>query len=206
MAFKESEHPRDAEGKFVKGAGSSSDPDPDEIAREIFPHLRSVSKSKNVLTNNTSGAIINTRNEIFRLKSNKNISNRIAISQKRFDELTIEAKKNGAKIIKCDYDDEIFKHLEESGATAACIGDTLLFRPDATISEVLEETHHFMQNISGLNDDKPALLRTILNEIEAKQFIINNAKRYNVPRAEIEETMRHLEIYKKQLKEYYKGE
>ena len=39
MAFKESEHPRDADGKFVKGAGGSKDPDPDEIAKEIFPHL-----------------------------------------------------------------------------------------------------------------------------------------------------------------------
>lgn len=39
MAFKESEHPRDADGKFVKGAGGSKDPDPEEIAKEIFPHL-----------------------------------------------------------------------------------------------------------------------------------------------------------------------
>ena len=174
------------------------------IAKE--PKRMSVPKSKNVLTNNTSGGIINTGNEVFRSKSNKSGSNRIAVSQKRFDELTIEAKKNGAKIIKCEYNDEIFKHLEKSNATASCIGDTLLFRPDATISEVLEETHHFMQNINGLNDDKSALLRTILNEIEAKEFIINNAKKYNVPRAEIEETIKHLESYKKQLKEYYKGE
>lgn len=160
----------------------------------------SVPKSKNVLTNNTSGGIINTGNEVFRSKSNKNVSNRIAVSQKRFDELTIEAKKNGAKIIKCEYNDEIFKHLEKSNATASCIGDTLLFRPDATISEVLEETHHFMQNLNGLNDDKSALLRTILNEIEAKEFIINNAKKYNVPRAEIEETIKHLDSYKKTIK------
>lgn len=40
LVFKESEHPRDAEGKFVKGAGNGDDPDPDEIAKEIFPHLR----------------------------------------------------------------------------------------------------------------------------------------------------------------------
>lgn len=166
----------------------------------------SVPKQQNVLTNNTNGSITNIGSEVFRTKSNKNVSNRTALSQMRFDELTIEAKKNGAKIIKCEYDDEIFKHLEKSGATASCIGDTLLFRPDATISEVLEETHHFMQNINGLNDDKSAVLRTILNEIEAKEFIINNAKKYNVPRAEIEETMKHLESYKKELKEYYKGE
>lgn len=39
MAFKESEHPRDKDGKFVKGAGGSKDPNPEEIAKEIFPHL-----------------------------------------------------------------------------------------------------------------------------------------------------------------------
>lgn len=166
----------------------------------------SVQKLQNVWTNDTKRSIINVGNEVFRTKSNKNGANRIALSQKKFDELIIEAKKNGAKIIKCEYDDEIFKHLEKSGATASCIGDTLLFRPDVTISEVLEETHHFMQNVNGLNDDKSAILRTILNEIEAKEFIINNAKKYNVPRTEIEETMKHLKSYEKQLKEYFTEE
>ena len=37
--FKESEHPRDKDGKFIKGAGSSSDRESEEIAKEIFPHL-----------------------------------------------------------------------------------------------------------------------------------------------------------------------
>lgn len=43
--------------------------------------------------------------------------------------------------------------------------------------EVLEEVHHFEQNISGMNDDKGELLRSILNEIEAKQYILENAKK-----------------------------
>ena len=45
MAFKESEHPRDKDGKFIKGAGNDSDPDPEEIAKEIFPHLTSDEKN-----------------------------------------------------------------------------------------------------------------------------------------------------------------
>ena len=81
----------------------------------------------------------------------------------------------------------------------------LFFRSDVTVSEVLEETHHFIQNLNRLNDDKPVSLRIILNEIEAKEFIIKNAKKYNVPRVEVEETMGLLENYKKQLKEYYEG-
>ena len=44
--FKESEHPRDAEGRFVKGAGGSKDPDLEEIAKGIFPHLRNQRKAK----------------------------------------------------------------------------------------------------------------------------------------------------------------
>ena len=39
MVFKESEHPRDADGKFIKGSGSSSDRELEEIAKEILPHL-----------------------------------------------------------------------------------------------------------------------------------------------------------------------
>ena len=65
MAFKESEHPRDANGKFVKGAGSSKDHDPEEIAKEIFPHLRektrktSKTTSSKVLTSSLrSGTIV----------------------------------------------------------------------------------------------------------------------------------------------------
>lgn len=35
--FKENEHPRDADGKFTDGNGEKS---VEEIAKEIFPHLR----------------------------------------------------------------------------------------------------------------------------------------------------------------------
>lgn len=49
-----------------------------------------------------------------------------------------------------------------------------------SVSEVLEETYHFMQNKSGMNDDKVEPLRTILNEIDAKRYLIKNAKRFNI--------------------------
>ena len=48
------------------------------------------------------------------------------ISQRRFDELTIEAKKNGATILRGT--DEIEKHLDSVIAQAATIGDVILFR------------------------------------------------------------------------------
>ena len=39
MAFKESEHPRDKDGKFTDGQNGSEGQTAEEIAKEIFPHL-----------------------------------------------------------------------------------------------------------------------------------------------------------------------
>ena len=124
------------------------------------------------------------------------------ISDEQFNSLTIEARKNGANIIRGS--DEIEKHLDDVGASAAIVGDTLLFRKDVCISDVLEETHHYMQNIGNLNSDKPEPLRTILNEIEAKKYLIENSKKYKIPRNEIETTKHHLKSYEEELKKYVK--
>ena len=119
------------------------------------------------------------------------------ISDERFDELTVEAKKLGAKIIR---DEPWFnKRLAESEASAVTYGDVLVFGKDVTVSDVLEETYHFKQNLQGLNSDKSHDLREVLNEIDAKMFLINNSKKYNIPRAETELTQKQLEDYKKRL-------
>ena len=44
-------------------------------------------------------------------------------------------------------------------------------------------------------------LRSILNEIDAKEYLINNSKKYNIPRNEIEITKKQLKYYKDRLKE-----
>jgi len=122
------------------------------------------------------------------------------ISQERFDSLTIEAKKNGATIVRGT--PEVEKHLIDMNASASHLGGALLFMKDVCISDVLEETYHYMQNMRGLNDDKESILRTILNEIDAKQYLLDNAKKYQIPRNELELTQKQLEGYKKQLEEY----
>lgn len=61
--------------------------------------------------------------EVYRKKSEQSD---YGISQRRFDELTIEAKKNGATILRGT--DEIEKHLDSVNAQAATIGDVMLFR------------------------------------------------------------------------------
>ena len=68
----------------------------------------------------------------------------------------------------------------------------------------MEETHHVKQNRAGKNDDKDFELRTILNEIDAKEYLLRVAKQYGIPRAEIEETKIQLQEYTAALEAYHK--
>ena len=121
------------------------------------------------------------------------------ISDKTFDNLTIAARKKGAVIMRGT--EEVERHLDSMGAAASNLNDILLFRKNVCISEVLEETHHFEQNLMKLNDDKTEPLRSILNEIDAKQYLLDNAEKYKIPRNEIELTKKQLASYRKQLEE-----
>lgn len=140
--------------------------------------------------------------EIFR-KMDDPRKNGKFISDTTFDNLTIAAKKKGAIIVRGT--EEVENHLNQMNAAASTIGNLMLFRKDVLISEVLEETRHFMQNSIRLNDDKGEPLRSIMNEIEAKQYVLDHAKDYQIPRVEIEMTQRQLESYKKQLQDYIDG-
>lgn len=136
--------------------------------------------------------------ELFRKKQDERKKLKF-ISDAIFDRLTIKARKSGALIIRGT--EEVEKHLDTLEASASNIGDILLFRKNVCISDVLEETYHFEQNLRKQNDDKDEPLRSILNEIDAKEYLINNSKRYKIPRNEIELTKKQLAYYKKQLKE-----
>lgn len=125
------------------------------------------------------------------------------ISDKRFNDLTINARKNGAVILRGT--PEVEAHLDSVSAAASTVGDVFFFRTDVCVSEVLEETWHFNQNMRHLNDDKVEPFRTILNEIDAKQYIIDNASKYGVPRNEIDLVKKQLEICKKLLSNLQNG-
>lgn len=126
------------------------------------------------------------------------------LSDKEFDNLTISARKKGAVILRGGA--EVEKHLDTIGAAASNVGDILLFRQDACLSKVLEEVHHFEQNLAKLNDNKAEPLRSILNEIDAKQYLMDVSEKYKIPRNEIELTKKQLEYYKKELENYQHGE
>lgn len=106
------------------------------------------------------------------LRSKARVRNGVKpISEKRFNELTIEARRNGAIILRSGEE-----YLDRVNASASIIGDTLLFRKQVSVSEVLVETYHFMRNKSDINDDKGEPLRTILSEIDVKDSIFHALK------------------------------
>ena len=121
------------------------------------------------------------------------------ISQPLYNKLTNPIEKVGGLVLRGTPDVE--NHLQKQGATALQVGDVIMFRSDATVSDVLEETHHFWQNRRGMNDDKPIDIRTALNEIDAKEYLINVAEKYKIPVEETELTKQQLEYYRNLLEE-----
>lgn len=122
------------------------------------------------------------------------------ISRQRIEQLTIEVRKNGGAVI---INEPWFnERLEKNNASAATYDDVLVFGPNVTVSDVLEETHHFMQNKAALNIDKPEPLRTYLNEIDAKKHLLEVKDKYKIPRIETELTQKQLKSYE-QLRDSY---
>lgn len=125
------------------------------------------------------------------------------VSDRRFNELTIPVRKQGAIVIRGT--EEVERHLAENGASASTVGDIIMFRSDACVSEVVEETYHFKQNKEGLNNDKGEPLRTILNEIDAREYMLRDARKLGIPRNECEHLSNQLSSYRKQLKQMEEG-
>lgn len=76
-----------------------------------------------------------------------------------------------------------------------------MFRAEPTISEVLEEVYHFKQERKGLNQDQPDSVRNIINEIDAKKYLLSIADKYKIPSEEIAESREHLNYYERLLDE-----
>lgn len=139
--------------------------------------------------------------EFYRAKSRER-TNIKPISNESFKRLMIRAEKLGATYVRGET--WVEEHLDKMDAAASSIGSVLLFRKQVTKSEVLEEIYHVEQNLRKLNNDKEFYLRKILNEIDAKEYLLKVAKKYKIPRQEIEESQMQLEEYKKLLEEYKK--
>ena len=154
-------------------------------------------------TNAVNSGTINSKNSpMYRLDDE---GERIPISEDDYRRITDPAKKDGADIRIANSDDEdmaiVLKRMREQDASAVTYGATVILRDDATISDVLEEVHHFYQNKNGLNDMYGYKERTILNEIDAKEYLLSVQKDYNIPLNEVKTTENQLKSYRRQMEE-----
>lgn len=137
-------------------------------------------------------------------KSHRRLSSegRQIIDKPTYNKIVNPAIKRGADIRLAD---EVWtKHLEEEKSRAVTIGDVIYFRPDATVSDVLEEVHHFYQNRNGLNAQYGVVQRTVMNEIDAKKYLLTMTEKYHIPPDEVYETEYWLKEYIKQMEEMKK--
>lgn len=123
------------------------------------------------------------------------------IDEATYNKLIRNVKRNGGTVIRGSA--EVNEHLAKNGSTASCIGKVILFSENATISDVLEETYHFTQNVKKMNSNKPLKERLLLNEIDAQNYLLSVADKYNIPESELAVTRKNLEDYKKILEKYY---
>lgn len=133
----------------------------------------------------------------------KNVEGVEIIDETTYNKLIRKVKKNGGIIIRGTK--EVEEHLARNGSTASCIGDIILFSKNATISDVLEETYHFEQNLKKMNNRKPAQERLLLNEIDAQKYLLSVADKYHIPEVELVVTRENLANYEKALEEYYES-
>lgn len=181
-----------------------------EDASEYRAKLRKVSKAYSDFTAQTGLKQQRQRTQIAKptleMHRNKDYThqrvseeNRKVVPEPTYNKVIKEATRKGAVVVRGT--PEVEEHLAKSGAYAAQIGDVLLFRRDATITDVLEEVHHFNQNKRGANADKPAEIMQLLNEIETQKYLISVAEKYKIPVEETEETKALLAAYEKRLAE-----
>ena len=125
------------------------------------------------------------------------------VSEERYKQLIIPLIKMGVTIHRSE---ETERFLNLRGAEGDTIGThDVFFRRNVSISAILEETHHIRQNRHGMNDDKEIGLRSILNEIDAKKYLLRVAKKYGIPREEIETTKIQLAEYEEALSKRGEG-
>ena len=158
--------------------------------------------SKNTNSKNLTDDSISDNIEMFRKGStHRRLSenNNFIIDKPTYYKITNPVIKQGADIRIAN--NEWLQRLKNKNASALTIGDVIFFREDATVSDVLEETYHFLQNKKGLNSQYNNKQRTILNEIDAKEYLLSMTERYHIPEAEVDLTRRQLAYYRKQMKE-----
>ena len=174
------------------------------VNKEIVDKTKSSSYKKLEEVVNKSQEQFETMENFRKGKTHRKITDDVEIiDDATYNKLIKKVKKNGGIVIRGT--EEVEEHLKKQGATASCISDIILFSKNTTISDVLEETYHFEQNIKKMNNDKPLEEKFLLNEIDAQKYLLSVAQKYHIPEKELDVTRENLRRYEKLLEEYYEG-
>lgn len=121
------------------------------------------------------------------------------IDKATYSKLTKNFLKNGGTIVRGD---AAARHLESQGAFASYMtGANIAFiRDDATVSDVLEEMYHALQDRENMFSDYPEDEILVRREIDAQKYLLSVIDKYKIPLEETEVTRGNLETYEKRLK------
>ena len=122
------------------------------------------------------------------------------IDKPTYNKLTKNFLKNGGIIIRGE---EAKRHLESQGAYASYMvgGNFAFIKDDATVSDVLEEMYHAMQDRKNMFSEYPDREILIRREIDAQKYLLGVAERYKIPLEQTKITQQNLARYENKLKE-----
>ena len=132
----------------------------------------------------------------------KSADGKYIIDKPTYNKITKPVVRQGADIRIAE--GKVLERMNKQNASAVTYGDVIFLLPDATVSDVLEETYHFLQNRRGTNRQYSNLQRTILNEIDAKEYLLSMTEKYKIPVEEVELTRHRLANYKNQMEQLKK--
>ena len=120
------------------------------------------------------------------------------IDKPTYVKLTREFLRHGGVIIRGE---DAERHLRMQGAYASYMpgGNFAFIRDDATVSDVLEEMYHAMQERKNMFSTYPSEEILVRREIDAQKYLIAVAKKYKIPAEETEVTRKNLANYEAML-------
>ena len=120
------------------------------------------------------------------------------IDKPTYRKLTRDFERQGGVIIRGE---EAERHLKSVGAYASYIvgGNAAYIRDDATISDVLEEMFHAMQDRKGHFVFVPTPEVILRREIEAQEYLLSVSEKYKIPTEQREITRENLRWYQREL-------
>ena len=127
---------------------------------------------------------------------NKDPDKRRPVNITKQKELLRDFKDSGGFVWQ---DDQASSYLKNRGVDACCLDyDMIVLQKKPLISEILEELFHAKQFKDGLITDSRE--SQLLAEIEAQEYLISVASKFDIPKYEQRHTRMDLEFYKKELK------